>query len=174
MTVLAWIVLAACAVAVFTDLTTRRIPNYLTLGLALVVFALRFAEGWSMAVISVAIFAAIMVFGLLAFSMGWLGGGDVKLAAAAAAAFGFPDAVQFVIYMSLGGGALALIFSAVRGKLPQVLDSVGAMLRPLAYKGTVAIAPTQSLRLPYGVAIAFGALSVALSHTVAPFLRLPL
>jgi len=169
-----WIVLAACAIAVATDLTSRRIPNALTIGLAAAALGLHATQGLGSFAVSVAALVAVMVVGLGAFSMGWLGGGDVKLAAAAAAALGFPDAVPFLLYTALGGGLLALVFAAVTGRLGRVFHSITLVLRPIAYKGTVPVAPCQPIMLPYAIAIACGAIAVALSHTAAPFLRLSL
>jgi Flp pilus assembly protein protease CpaA len=98
----------------------------------------------------------------------------VKLLAAGAAALGFPDAVPFLVYTAIGGGVLALVFAAVTGRLGTVLRSVALIVRPFAYKGTTPVAPTDPIMLPYAIAIAFGAVAVALSHSAAPFLRLPL
>jgi prepilin peptidase CpaA len=174
MTLPIWIVLGACAIAVATDVRTRRIPNALCIGLALAGLGLHATQGWMAFLVSLAAMVAVMLVGFLAFSMGWLGGGDVKLAAAAAAALGFPDAVPFLIYTCLGGGLLALVVALGTGRLGTVLRSVGLVLRPFAYKGTVAVAPRQPMMLPYAIALACGAIGVALSHTAAPFLRLTL
>jgi prepilin peptidase CpaA len=174
MTLAIWLVLTACALAVVTDVATRRIPNPLTAALALAALGLAAAHGAFAVAGAVAIFAVVMVLGFVAFSFGWLGGGDVKLLAAGAAALGFPDAVPFLVYTAVGGGVLALIFALVTGRLRSVLQSVALVLRPFAYKGTVAVAPANPMTLPYACAIAFGAIAVALSHTAAPFLRLPL
>jgi prepilin peptidase CpaA len=169
-----WIVLAACAVAVATDLTTRRIPNALTIGLAVCALALHATQGWVSFGVSLGAMVAVMLIGFMAFSMGWLGGGDVKLAAAAAAALGFPDAVPFLVYTAVGGGVLALCVALATGRLRSVMASLALLLRPFAFKGTVAVAPSRPIMLPYAIAIACGAAAVALSHTAAPFLRLPL
>ena len=168
-----WIVLAACAIAVATDLTSRRIPNALTIGLALAALALHATQGWASLAVSLAALATVMAVGLAAFSMGWLGGGDVKLAAAAAA-LGFPDVVPFLLYTAIGGGLLALAVALGTGRLRSVLHSITLVLRPIAYRGTVAVAPRRPIMLPYAIAIACGAVAVALSHTAAPFLRLSL
>src|SRR5271154_464875 len=174
MTLAIWFVLVACAVAVATDVTTRRIPNWLTGLLAVAALGFHALHGWRELGASLVALAVVLFLGFLAFSMGWLGGVDVKLAAASAAAFGFPDAVPFLIYTALGGGVLALVVATASGRLRSVLTSVTLLLRPLAYKGTVAVTPKESVTLPYAVAIATGAVAVALSHTAAPFLRLPL
>jgi prepilin peptidase CpaA len=169
-----WLVLAACVVAVLTDLRTRRIPNVLTAALALAALALQATHGWAAFGAALAILALVLVLGSFAFGHHWLGGGDVKLLAAGAAALGFPDAVPFLIYTALGGGVLALVVAIARGRLVPVLRSVASMLRPFAYRGTVAAAPAHPIVLPYAVAIACGAVAVALSHTAAPYLKLPL
>jgi len=169
-----WLVLAACAVAVVTDVRARRIPNLLTASLAVAALAIHAREGWQSFLIAVAIMAGVTLLGFIAFSFGWLGGGDVKLLAAGAAALGAGDTLAFLFYTSIGGGLLAVLFALVTGRLGVVFGSVSKIVRPLVYKGTVAVAPTKPIMLPYAVAIAFGAGAVALSHTAAPFLRLPL
>jgi len=174
MTLAIWIVLAACAIAVAADLTTRRIPNALTIALALTGLAMHAAAGWVQLAVSFSALALVMALGFLAFSMKWLGGGDVKLAAAAAATLGFPDTLAFLAYTAIGGGVLALAVATARGRLGSVVGSVALVLRPFAYKGTVAIAPRQPIMLPYAIALACGAIAVALSHTAAPYLRLSL
>ncbi len=169
-----WLVLGACAIAVATDVATRRIPNLLTAGLAVAALTLHAFAGWTSFGIAVATLVCVTLIGFVAFSFGWLGGGDVKLLAAGAAALGFPDAVPFLIYTAFAGGILAIVVAIALGRLGSVIASIGLVLRPLAYKGTVAVAPRKPITLPYAVAIASGAAAVALSHTVVPFLRLPL
>jgi prepilin peptidase CpaA len=174
MTLAIWIVLAACAIAVAADVTTRRIPNALTIALALAGLALHASQGWASLAISLAALVAVLAVGFLAFSMKWLGGGDVKLAAAAAATLGFPDTLGFLVFTAIGGGLLGVVVATASGRLRPVLSSVALVLRPFAYKGTVAVAPSQPIMLPYAIALACGAIAVALSHTAAPFLRLTL
>jgi prepilin peptidase CpaA len=169
-----WLVLIACAIAVGTDLRSRRIPNVLTAALALAALGMHAMHGFVSFAMALGTLVAVLLAGFVFFSFGWLGGGDVKLLAAGAATLGLPDAVPFVIYTALGGGLLALVVAAATGRLRAVLASVTLILRPFAYKGTVAVAPQGPVTLPYAVAIAFGAVAVALSHTAAPFLRLPL
>jgi prepilin peptidase CpaA len=169
-----WVVLAACAVAACTDIATRRIPNVLTALLAIAAFAIHFKEGWASLGITLAILVGVTLLGFIAFSFGWLGGGDVKLLAAGAATLGAGDTLAFLFYTAIGGGVLAVLFALVTGRFSAVMGSVSKIVRPLVYKGTVAVAPSKPIMLPYAIAIAFGAGAVALSHTVAPFLRLPL
>lgn len=174
MTLPVYLVIAACIVAVATDVATRKIPNYLTFGLTFAALAIHAFQGPLSFAIAFGTFALVLVVGFVAFSFKWLGGGDVKLLAAGAAALGYPDSIPFLIYTAIGGGVLALVVSIATGRLGAVLRSVGLILRPFAFKGTVAVAPPSALTLPYACAIAFGAAAVALSHTAAPSLRLPL
>jgi prepilin peptidase CpaA len=172
MSILVWLVLAACALAVWTDISTRRIPNAISATLAVVALAYQALHGLEAFAIALGALVGILVLGSFAFSLHWLGGGDVKLAAAAGAAFGYPDVLLFLLYTSLGGGLLAVAYMASRGKLAELFGNAAGLLRPLAYKGTVAVAPAHSTALPYACAIALGASAVALSHSFAPSLRL--
>jgi prepilin peptidase CpaA len=169
-------VLAACAVAVVTDLRLRLIPNAVTIPLALAGVGISAMHGFVAGATSLGLIVATLVLGTAFFSMGWLGGGDVKLLAAGAGALGFPDALPFLLYTALGGGVLAVGVAMATGSLGRVIASALTLVRPLVYSGTVVPSRPTSIALPYGVAIAFGATAVALSHTVAPFLilRIPL
>lgn len=171
---LTWVVLAVCAVAAATDIRTRRIPNRLTAALAAVVFIMRATQGIQSLALAVSVYAGVLILGTVVFSFGWLGGGDVKLTAAVAASYGFPDALAFLMYASIAGGVFAVLYAATTGRLGTVIRNVGLLLRPFAYEGTVAVPPPSRIAFPYATAIAAGALLVSLSHTLMPFLRLQL
>jgi prepilin peptidase CpaA len=172
MSYLTVLVLVACAVAVVLDLRARRIPNWLTLGLAAVSLASQSLNGPVAIAQALAIYVAVMTLGCVVFSVGWLGGGDVKLLAAAAAAFGWPDSIALLVYTALGGGILAVAIAAAQGRLVSTVSRAFAAI-PLfpGWRPAPAGAPNRTM-LPYGCAIAFGAAAVALSDSVAPFLRL--
>jgi prepilin peptidase CpaA len=172
MNVSVWLVVAASAIAVITDTRGRRIPNWLTFSLTGAALAVHAVEGPRAFAVALGAFIAVFTLGFFAFSLGWLGGGDVKLVAAAAAAFGYPDCIGFLVYTSIGGGLLALVVAAVRGRLARLVGASAVILRPFLYQGTVAVAPTDSIKLPYAFAIAFGAVALALSRTVVPCLRI--
>ena len=54
--------------------------------------------------------------------LGWIGGGDAKVAAAAALWFGFAHLLNYLVYASLFGGALTLLLLQFRQwPLPYVL-----------------------------------------------------
>ncbi len=167
-----FLVLPACAIAGVTDLLWRRVPNWLTGILAVCAIALSATNGLRAAAISAGIIVAVFLLGSLAFSLGLIGGGDVKLAAAAAGAFGFPDCLSFLLYTVLAGGVLGIGFAIARGRLKDTLAGVGMLAAPLFNRGAVVMAPPSSSAMPYALAIGLGAFLVLLSQTIAPFLRL--
>ncbi len=166
--------LPICAVAGVTDLLWGKVPNWLTGALALGAIGLSATHGLRAAAVSVTVMIVFLVLGMLAFAPGWIGGGDVKLAAAAAGALSYPDCVPFLLYTVLGGGALAIAFAIVRGRLKETLTGVGMLAAPLFGRGLTSVTPPRTSSMPYALAIALGILLVLLSQTIAPFLRLPL
>ncbi|MFT3941357.1 MULTISPECIES: prepilin peptidase [Rhodopseudomonas] len=89
------------------------------------------------------------------FAMGWIGGGDAKVVAAAALWFGFDHLLDYLLYASLFGGALTLLLLGFRQwPLPYRLACQGWVLR----------LHDQQTGIPYGIALAMGAL-VIYPHT---------
>jgi prepilin peptidase CpaA len=136
------LVLSASALALFaaaaaTDAVSRRIPNALTLALALVGLArigLALASGDPLLPLVGDLAAAVAVFALAAvgFHFRLLGGGDVKLLAAGALWLGAAALVPYLTATVLAGGLLALLFVGWHLAMP-------GRARPT---------------LPYGIAIA--------------------
>ena len=134
-------------VAAIIDVRTFTISNGLNLTVALLAPLYWWSIGlplWPDAAIQVAV--ACGVFAVLAatFYMGMMGGGDVKLAAALALWFKPFTTLKILVIMSLAGGLLTLIVLLIhkkRGKVPIAGD-----------------APPAKPEVPYGVAIAIGAL----------------
>jgi prepilin peptidase CpaA len=163
------LLLVACAVAICTDVRLRKIPNWLTAALAASALALHLPQGWSVAGSALAAGIIIFILGTVAHSVRILGGGDVKLLAAGAVAVGYPDCTLFVLYTFLGGGVLAVVFALVQGRLRTTLTNV----RTLAQTRTPLDEAAPSAKMPYAIAIAFGAVVVALAHTILPAVRFP-
>ena len=96
---------------------------------------------------NLAVFAFALSVGIFLFAKKWLGGGDVKLFAAAALWFDFQAAPYLVIAITFGGALLALLFIFVRRMLPTGLAERSGWLS-LKSRGPI----------PYGLAIAAGAI----------------
>jgi prepilin peptidase CpaA len=142
----------AMAFAAATDILTMTIPNRLTIGLALAFFVLApiAGLGWQDILSHMSAGAALLLVGILLFSFGWLGGGDAKLLAATSLWLGFDHLLMFLTYTAAFGGALALAILAYRGA------PAGALPLP----GWAARLHTKGEGMPYGVAIAAGALFI--------------
>lgn len=112
--------LALAAIGLFlwaagSDLARRQIPNRLVLalaalGVARIGWLLATGGGWAASSVDVA--AAVLVFagGAVAFQLRLLGGGDVKLLAAAALWLGAGTLAPFLLGTALAGAALAVLF----------------------------------------------------------------
>jgi prepilin peptidase CpaA len=125
--------------AAVVDIRTRTIANGLNLTIALMAPLFWWAMGvdlWPDAAIRVGVAAAVFLLLALAFYVGAMGGGDVKLAAALALWFAPGDTLLLIVLMSLAGGMLTLIVMIEHN----LKKKEG---RP---------------EVPYGVAIAFGGL----------------
>ena len=131
------IILVAAAII---DIRTFTISNRLNLAVALLAPLYWVSIGMGLPEIGMQVAVAIGVFVLLAiaFYLRMMGGGDVKLASAIALWFAPQGTLRFLIYMSVAGGVLTL---AVVG-LHKLRKKEG---KP---------------EIPYGVAIAFGALTI--------------
>ena len=161
MTLLLATVLAAALVGAVSDLRTRRVPNVLV-GVLLLAGLIEnfYLAGWHGAVIDLGVAAAVLAAGTVAFSFKLIGGGDVKLIAAAAGTLGYPAGISFVLFTLLCGGVLALAYAALRGRLHATLANVQAATLPLLF-GVRPVRPHDGLAMPYAVAVFAGALCTA-------------
>jgi prepilin peptidase CpaA len=154
-------VLAASLLAAIADVRTRRIPNVLAGALFVSGLVLSAFSGWQAAAADLAIVAIVIVAGTFAFSLKLIGGGDVKLLAAAAGTLGYPAGGDFLLFTLLCGGIVAVVFSACRGRLSVTFSNVRAMALPVI-AGIAPARPQAGLAMPYAVAIFAGALCTAL------------
>jgi len=107
---------ALVAFAAASDLFTMTISNRVSL--ALVAGFLMLAVAGGMApydmMTHVGAGALVLVVAFTCFAMGWVGGGDAKVAASVALWFGFAQLMNFLLYASLFGGALTLLLLQFR------------------------------------------------------------
>jgi len=158
---LALVLPALVIVAAVKDVTSYTIPNWISLALVAAFIPAALAAGLPLSQVGLhlAVGLGALTAGLVLFALRVIGGGDAKLMAAAALWLGWPALTTFIVATVLAGGALSLLILSLRAPL----------VRPL-----VLSAPAWFVRLaepeegvPYGVAIAVGALA---AFPVSPFL----
>jgi prepilin peptidase CpaA len=93
------------------DALSLRIPNKLTIAIALAFFPMALATGMPLDVFGHHVLMGVVFFilGFTLFSFGLFGGGDAKLLAAAGLWFGSADALPFLVYTGFAGFGLAAI-----------------------------------------------------------------
>jgi len=144
---------ALMAFAAASDLFSMTISNRVSLGLVAGFLLLAVLSGMEpTAILShVGAGAVVLLIAFLCFAMGWIGGGDAKIAAAAALWFGFGHLMNYLLYASLFGGALTLLLIQFRQwPLPYPLATQAWLLRLHAKESGI----------PYGIALAIGALMI--------------
>jgi prepilin peptidase CpaA len=133
--------------AAFSDLLTMTISNRVSIALATLFIGLAVASGLTAAEITwhLASGALILALGFGLFALGWIGGGDAKLAAATAIWLGFDHLGEYALVASLLGGVLTLLILALR--FWPILSTLmnHAWIKRLHDPGT---------GIPYGIALA--------------------
>ena len=131
------ILAAMLIVAATGDLRTRTIPNWLNGVIALGAIPFWIAVGlsaWPDMAIQIGVAAVVFALFAIAFHLGAMGGGDVKMVAALSLWLPLGAVIKLLVIMSIAGGVLTVAM-LVRHRL--------------AKSG-------KALEVPYGVAIAFG------------------
>jgi prepilin peptidase CpaA len=149
-------------VAALWDIRRRRIPNFMSA--ATLLFGLVSAvatQGWSGLLPGIAACLATIAIGWVPWTKGWIGGGDVKLAAAAASAIGLRLLHEYLLATALAGAVVALacyVLSSRSARREMVANlkllPAGIMPEPELHSGGGRVS------VPYGVACAAGALFV--------------
>src|ERR1700736_879585 len=144
---------ALMAFAAASDLFTMTIPNRVSLALAAGFLVLAVLSGMAPYEILLHVGAGltVLVVAFACFAMGWIGGGDAKVAAAAALWFRFGPLLNYLLYASLVGGALTLLLLQFRQwPLPYSFAGQDWLLKLHA----------KDSGIPYGIALAIGALMI--------------
>ena len=148
--------------AAYRDLATRTIPDKVSILLVLVGLTTRAVIGPTAMLISIAAGIALFLLLLLAHAKGALGGGDVKLMAAAACGLSLPEIYHFILITGITGGVLAAIHLALR-RMTKDFRPMKPPSRGTA--GLTRILAAERWRisrrgpLPYGIAIAIGGIA---------------
>jgi prepilin peptidase CpaA len=144
---------ALMAFAAASDLVTMTISNRVSLALvaAFLVLAPLSGMGLDQILLHFGAGAVVLLAAFGCFAMGWMGGGDAKILAAASLWFGFSQLLNYLLYASLFGGALTLVLLQFRQwPLPYMLAGQAWLLRLHAKESGI----------PYGIALAIGALII--------------
>src|SRR5713101_1552456 len=153
---------AVCAA--ISDVKERRIPNLLTYPALVAGLLLQgILHGWRGLLASA---GGGLLFGgvfLLFYLVRAMGAGDVKLAAALGCIVGPSASLQVLFATALAGGALAIVFMVLSGRIVQTLRNTlwvaafhaqhGLQTHPMVNLDNPA-----AVRMPYGLAFAAGTL----------------
>jgi len=142
---------ALVAFAAYTDATSFRIPNRITAGLAALypawVVSSPMPVDW---IAALAVAGGVFAVGFVLFAARVVGGGDVKMLAAAALWAGPGMILNFLLVAAIAGGVLAAVMATgARFSVARVCEMCGAAPLRDAVLGNA---------VPYGVAIALGAI----------------
>lgn len=161
MTLLALALLAVLPALVITagltDLTSMKIPNWISGLLILGFFPAALVVGLNptQVAVHVGVGLAALFVGAAMFALRWLGGGDAKLLASGCLWFGLAGSPMFLLWTCVIGGLFCLVLMLARQWVaPFVAIGPGWIGRLMEPKGDI----------PYGVAIAIGAL-MAFPHS---------
>jgi prepilin peptidase CpaA len=152
--------LALALTAGYTDWRMRRIPNWLTVsGLLAGVAVNAIVGGWAGLKTSL-LGAGLGLLLLLPFVLlRSLGAGDWKLAGALGACVGPAKLVDLLVASIFVAGIMALALVIYKGRMLQTVRNIGRMLASLFTfhmpGPEVSLENPQSLKIPYGVALAF-------------------
>jgi len=144
---------AVLLILVWKDLQLRRLPNALVAIHALAFLPYAYASGLTWPEFGWHAATALATFGvtLIFFSLGWLGGGDVKLWSSVMLWAGPGLALPAVIVATLAGGVLGIVCWLAQKLLPKLQHTAWrAPLRLLSAERGV----------PYGVALSLAGLLV--------------
>jgi len=152
-------------VATWTDVTARRIPNWLTVSAIVAGLGVRAWMGLAPLGNGALGLAVACLLALPFFAMGVLGGGDAKLLMGVGAFMGPADLARASLVIAVVGGVVALIEAARRRVLVPTLASCGLLIvswvtlgRRGRGSGPMIVGGDARLAVPYGVAIAAGSL----------------
>jgi len=157
-----WPTLIVLGVATFTDLRSRRIPNWLVLPFLVAGIAVGgWQHGWQGIGHSLeGAGLGVLIYGIL-FWMGGMGAGDVKLCASVGAWIGPGQLFIALVLAGLAGGVMVLCWAAVGGFLKDLFRGTGDMVLKAGKPGglgdpELTLSNPQRRKMPYAPAIAIG------------------
>jgi prepilin peptidase CpaA len=159
-----WPTLFVLMVATFTDLRSRRIPNWLVLPFLLAGICVSgWMGGWHGIGQSLEGLAmGAVLFGVLCW-LGGMGMGDVKLCAAIGAWIGPSQLLVAMVITGMAGGVMALCWAIYGGFLGELLKGSGDLIFGARKRGfgphpELVLTNPKTRKMPYAPAIAVGTL----------------
>ena len=144
---------AAMALAASMDVVTMTIPNRVCAALAIGYVVLAFAVGLpaQAVLVNLSCGAAVLAMTFTLFALGWIGGGDAKLAAATALWLGWGALLDYSLSAAIYGGVLTIVILLGRRFVLPVWLSRHAWIARLH---------DSKAGVPYGVALAAAGLMI--------------
>ena len=136
--------------ASWNDMTSMLIPNWISLVLVAGFFIVTpFAwQGWEIFGTHILVGVIFFAIGVGMFALGWMGGGDAKLLAATSIWWVWGDLPYYLASTAIAGGVLAIFLILGRKFFPVSILKTDWLHR--LFK--------DEKKMPYGLALAFGAL----------------
>lgn len=159
-----WPTLVVLAVATYTDLRSRRIPNWLVLPFMAAGIAVSgWQHGWHGIGQSFAgLGLGALLFGILCW-MGGMGMGDVKLCAAIGAWIGPSQLLLALVLTGIVGGIMAICWAVAGGFVGELFKNTGDLVFGVKDRGLrphpeLVLDNAAARKMPYAPAIAIGTL----------------
>ena len=141
------------AFAAASDLTTMTIPNRVSVLLLAGFAVMAPLTGMSLPAFGMHLLGGLVIFGICFtfFAMGWMGGGDAKLATATAVWVGWTHIFEYALVAAVLGGLMTVFILSARGMpFPMLLARFGWLERH----------HRPETGIPYGIALAAAGLLI--------------
>lgn len=165
-----WPTVIVLAVATFTDMRSRRIPNWLVLPFLVVgIVVSAWFHGWhGIGQSLMGLGMGALIFGILAW-MGGMGMGDVKLCAAIGAWIWPSQLLLALVIIGMVGGIMAVGWAAIGGFLGELFTGAGDLIfgwkkRGMRGNPELTLSNPRARKMPYAPAIAIGTLISFFAH----------
>jgi prepilin peptidase CpaA len=163
-----WPTVVVLAVATFTDLRARRIPNWLVLPfMAAGIVVSTWFFGWNGLGQSFAgLGLGILIYGFL-FWVGGMGAGDVKLAASIGAWIGPQQLFLALVITAMAGGVMVVLWAICGGFMKDLFSGTSVLLlggQGKQSRSEIVLSNPLKRKMPYAPAIAIGTLISFFSH----------
>jgi prepilin peptidase CpaA len=142
--------------AVFMDVRSGRIPNWVTGAIAGAGFGIAFGGGPVTPLRAALGLAAGLLLMMPGHLFGGTGAGDVKLMAAIGSVVGPQLVLRVFLYSAVAGGVLAVAVALRRGVLGTTLQDAGRLVAAPADVRAAAATRARANRFAFGPAIAIG------------------